>query len=47
GYREHILPKVVDWIRTKSEETGRDYFFIQDNASVHKARPAREYLDAN
>ena len=47
GYREHILPKVVDWIRTKSEETGRDYFFMQDNASIHKARPAREYLGAN
>lgn len=37
GYSEHILPKVVDWIRTKSRDTDYDYLFIWNNASVHKA----------
>lgn len=29
-----------------SEDIDRDYSFMQNNASVHKARPAWEYLEA-
>lgn len=29
------------------EETGYEYIFMHDDASVHKGRPAREFLDAN
>ena len=46
-YALRILPLVVDWTRTKSEEIGRQVFFMHDNASVLKGRPAREYLHAN
>ncbi|KAI1001456.1 hypothetical protein K3495_g6743 [Podosphaera aphanis] len=46
-YSEHILPRISKWIREKREETGQDYIFMHDNASVHKGRPAREVLDAN
>ena len=46
-YAFRILPLVVDWTRTKSEEIGRQVFFMHDNASVHKGRPAREYLHIN
>ncbi|KAI0998699.1 hypothetical protein K3495_g9500 [Podosphaera aphanis] len=47
GYSEHIIPRMSNWIREKREETGQDYNFMHDNASVHKGRPAREFLDAN
>ena len=44
GYRQHILPLVVDWHRNKRQERGRPYLFMHDNAPVHKAPPARDYL---
>ncbi|KAI0994489.1 hypothetical protein K3495_g13693 [Podosphaera aphanis] len=47
GYSEYILPRISNWIREKIEETGQDYVFMHDNASVHKGRPAKEFLDAN
>ncbi|KAI0993934.1 hypothetical protein K3495_g14250 [Podosphaera aphanis] len=47
GYSEHILSRISNWIREKREETGQDYIFMHDNASAHKGRPAREFLDAN
>ena len=46
-YALRILPLVVDWTRAKSEETGRQVYFMHDNAAVHRERPAREYLYAN
>ena len=47
GYRQHILPLVVDWYRNRRQETGRAYLFMHDNAPVHKAPPARDYLMAH
>ncbi|KAI1004296.1 hypothetical protein K3495_g3914 [Podosphaera aphanis] len=47
GYSEHILPRIGNWFREKREETGHNYIFMHDNASVHKGRPAREFLIAN
>ncbi|KAI0998322.1 hypothetical protein K3495_g9870 [Podosphaera aphanis] len=47
GYRQHILPLVVDWRRNRRQETGRAYLFMHDNAPVHKAPPARDYLIAH
>ncbi|KAI0992963.1 hypothetical protein K3495_g15221 [Podosphaera aphanis] len=46
GYRQHILPLVVDWHRNRRQETGRAYLFMHDNTPVHKAPPARDYLMA-
>ena len=46
-YRQHILPKVVDWLRSKRDETGCSYLFMHDNAPVHRAPPARCYLEAH
>ena len=46
-YALRILPLVVDWTRAKSEEIGRQVYFMHDNAAVHRGRPAREYLYAN
>ncbi|KAI0994677.1 hypothetical protein K3495_g13504 [Podosphaera aphanis] len=46
GYRQRILPLVVDWHRNRRQETGRAYLFMHDNAPVHKAPPARDYLMA-
>lgn len=40
GCNEHKVPLVVDWVITMSEDTDHEYFFMQDNASVYKARPA-------
>lgn len=44
---EYILPKVLDWIRARSEDTDCDYFIMPDNASVHKAYVVREYPEAH
>ncbi|KAI0993125.1 hypothetical protein K3495_g15059 [Podosphaera aphanis] len=47
GYRQRILPLVVDWHKNRRQETGRAYLFMHDNAPVHKAPPARDYLMAH
>ena len=47
GYRQHILPLVVDWYRNRRQETGRAYLFMHVNAPVHKAPLARDYLMAH
>ncbi|KAI0997022.1 hypothetical protein K3495_g11164 [Podosphaera aphanis] len=47
GYRQRILPLVVEWHRNRQQETGRAYLFMHDNTPVHKAPPARDYLMAN
>ncbi|KAI0995879.1 hypothetical protein K3495_g12302 [Podosphaera aphanis] len=47
GYRQHVLPLVVDWHRNSWQETGRAYLFMHDNAPVHKAPSARDYLMAH
>ena len=39
--------KVVDWLRSKRDETGCSYLFMHDNAPVHRAPPARCYLEAH
>ena len=46
-YALRILPLVVDWTRAKSEENGRQVYFMNDNADVNKGRPARERLYSN
>ncbi|KAI0994693.1 hypothetical protein K3495_g13488 [Podosphaera aphanis] len=46
-YALRILPLVVDWTRAKSEEIGRQVYFMHDNAAVHKGRAVREYLYDN
>ncbi|KAI1001234.1 hypothetical protein K3495_g6965 [Podosphaera aphanis] len=47
GHRQKILPLVVDWHRNTRQETDRAHLFMHDNASVHKAPPARDYLMAH
>ncbi|KAI1001794.1 hypothetical protein K3495_g6409 [Podosphaera aphanis] len=46
-YALPILPSAVDSTRVKSEEIGRQVYFMHENAAVLKGRPAREYLYAN
>ncbi|KAI1001156.1 hypothetical protein K3495_g7043 [Podosphaera aphanis] len=46
-YALRILLLVVDWTRAKSEEIGRQVYFMHENAAVQKGCPTREYLHAN
>ena len=36
SYREHILPHVVERMRTGMEQAGRFLYFMQDIAPSHK-----------
>ena len=47
SYREHILPHVVEQMRTFVEQAGRCLYFMQDNAPSHKAASNIEYLQNN
>ena len=47
GYRQHILPLVVNWHRNRQQETGCAYLFMHDYAPVHKAPPAKDCLMAH
>ncbi|KAI0998301.1 hypothetical protein K3495_g9894 [Podosphaera aphanis] len=46
-YALPIVPLVVDLTRAKSEEIGRQVYFMHENSAVQKGPPAREYLYAN
>ena len=44
GYCERILPKVVEFLRSTSGNSGTAIQFMHDNAPIHTAAFVKEYL---
>lgn len=47
GYRQHILPKVVSYLRKKTGRICLAYNFMQYNAPAYTVGPTLAYLNVN
>lgn len=47
GYRQHILPEAVPWLKRETEQVGRAYIFMKDSDPVQTAVSTVNHLNAN